>query len=174
MVGIALLLGVLGIALAVALVLAWALRRLKGPLGPSGSPASRAECLLRSIPAGMAAVLAFVAAARVSADASYEIGGGIILVLVIAGVASTIAAVSLVWRGLSSRAPYLAGSFAMACAIMLLASSPIAFARSACACTRPAIPYVPPTLAGMDATTWAMTSAVGIPVLLLLALIRRP
>jgi hypothetical protein len=172
-IGIALLLGALGTALVLALALAWALRRLLGQFGPSRSPASRAERLLKSVPAGLAAVLAFVAAASVSVDASYEIGGGIVLVLVAAGVAAAIASVALAGRGPLSQAPYLAGSVAIACALLLLASSPLAFARSVCACTTPAVPYVPPTLAGMDATTWAMISAVGTPVLLLVALMRR-
>lgn len=174
MIGAALLLGALGTALVVVLALAWALRRLLGQFGPSRSPASRTEGLLRSIPAGLAAVLAFVAAASVSVDASYEIGGGIVLVLVAAGVAAAIASVALAWRGRSSRAPYLAGSVAIACALVLLASSPLAFARSVCACSTPAVPYVPPTLAGMDATTWAMISVVGTPMLLFVALMRRP
>jgi hypothetical protein len=121
----------------------------------------------------LAAILAFVAAARASMDASYEIGGGIVLVLVAAGVAAALASVALAWRGPSSRAPYLAGSVAIACALVLLASSPLAFARAVCACSTPAVPYVPPTLAGMDATTWAMISAVGTPAFLLVALLRR-
>lgn len=173
MIGIALLFGALGTAVVVILALAWALRRLLGQFGPSRSPASRAERLLRSIPAGLAAVLAFVAAARVSMDASYEIGGGIVLVLIAAGVAATIASVALALRGPSSRAAYVAGSIAIACALLLLASSPLAFARSVCACSASAVPYVPPTLAGIDATAWAMISAVGTPVLLLVALVRR-
>jgi len=173
MIGTALLLGALGTALVGVLALAWALRRLLGQFGPSRSPASRAERLLRSVPAGLAAVLAFVAAARVSMDVSYEIGGGIVLVLVAAGVAAAIVSVALAWRGPSSRAPYLAGSVAIACVLLLLASSPLAFARSVCACSTPAVPYVPPTLAGIDATTWAMISVVGTPVLLLVALMRR-
>jgi hypothetical protein len=169
----ALLIGI-GLAIALALALATALRRVIRPRDSSGPPASRAECLLRSIPAALAAALAFVAAARVSADSSYEIGGGLVLVFVVAGIASMIAAGSLVSRGLSSGTIYLAGAIAMACAILTLAVSPIAFARSACACTSPAIAYVPPTLAGLDATSWALISAVGTPTLLLLALIRRP
>lgn len=173
MIGIALLLGALGIAVAVVLALAWAIRRLPGQLGPSRSPASRVEGPIRSIPAAVAAVLAFVAAARVSIDASYEIGGGIVLILVGAGIAAAIASVALVWRGPSSRVPYLTGSVAIACALLLLVTSPLAFARSACACSTPAVPYAAPTFAGMDATTWAMVSAVGTPVLLLVALMRR-
>jgi hypothetical protein len=171
-IGIELLLGVLGTALVLVLALAWALRRVLGQFGPSRSPASRAQGLLRSVPAGLAAILALVAAARVSMDASYAIGGGIALILVASGVAASIASVALAWRGPSSRAPYLAGSVASACALLLLASSPLAFAHSGCGCTTPAVPYVPPTLAGMDATTWAMISAVGTPVLLLVALMR--
>jgi hypothetical protein len=169
----ALLLAALGIALTVDLAVARAIRRRIAPLGPAGSPHSRADGLLRSVPAGLAAVLAFIAAARVSMDASLEIGGGIVLVLVAVGVAAALVAVALAWRGTSSQAPYLAASFAIACALLLLASAPLAFARSVCACSTPAVPYVPPTLAGLDATTWAVISAVGTPVLLLVALVRR-
>jgi hypothetical protein len=172
-IGLALLFGVLGAALVLVLALAWVLRRVLGQLGPSRSPASRAGGLLRSTPAGLGGVLAFVAAARVSMDTSYAIGGGVVLILVAAGVAAAIASVALAWRGPSSRAPYLGGSVASACALLLLASSPLAFARSGCGCTTPAVSYVPPTLAGMDATTWAMISAVGTPALLLLALMGR-
>lgn len=174
MIGLALLLAVVGIGVAVVLALASALRRLIRPLESSGPPASRAECLLRSIPAGLAAVLDFVAAARVSADTSFELGGGVSLVFVAAGLAATVVAVILVWSGLSNRSIYVAESFAIACALLLLASSPIAFARSACTCSTPAIPYVHPTLAGLDATPWAFIAAVGTPVLLLVALVRRP
>jgi hypothetical protein len=172
-IGTALLLGVLGTGLVLILALAWALRRGLGQFGSSRSPASRAEGILRSIPAGLAAVLAFLAAVRVSLDTSYAIGGGIVLILIASGVAAAITSVALAWRGTSSRAPDLAGSVASACALLLLASSPLAFARSVCGCSTPAVPYVPPTLAGMDATTWAMISAVVTPVLLLVALLRR-
>ena len=106
-------------------------------------------------------------------DSSYEIGGGIVLVLVAAGVAAAMVSVALAWSGPSSRIPYLVGLVALSCTLLLLASSPLAFARSVCACTSPAVPYLHPTLAGMDATTWAMISAVGTPVLLLVALMRR-
>jgi hypothetical protein len=174
MIGMVALLAVIGLALALVMALATALRRVIRPRDSSGPPASRAECLLRSIPAAMAAALAFVAAARVSADSSYEIGGGLVLVFVVAGIASTIVAVSLVVSGLPNRAIYLAGTIAMACAILLLASAPITFARSACACTSSGIPYVPPTLAGLDAVSWSFIAAVGTPVLLLVAFVRRP
>jgi hypothetical protein len=60
----ALLLAAVGIAMAVALALAWTLRRQVAKFEPSRSPASRAERLLRSFAAGLAAVLAFVAAVR--------------------------------------------------------------------------------------------------------------
>lgn len=169
----ALLLAAVGTAIAVALALAWTLRRLVAEFKPSRSPASRAERLLRSFAAGLSAVLAFVAAVRVSMDASYEIGGGIELILVAAGVAAAMVSAALAWSGPSSRIPYLAGLVALSCTLLLLASSPLAFVGSACACTTPAVPYVHPTLAGMDGTTWAMISAVGTPVLLLVALVRR-
>jgi hypothetical protein len=169
----ALLLAAVGIALTVDLAAARAIRRRIVPFGPAGSSRSRAGGLLRSVPAALAAVLAFIAAARVSMDASFEIGGGIVLVLVTVGVAAAIVAVALAWLGTSSQVPYLAGSFAITCALLLLVSSPLALARTVCACTSSTLLYLPPTLAGMDATTWAVISAVGSPVLLLVALVRR-
>jgi hypothetical protein len=170
----ALLLAALGAAIAVALALwAWTLRRLVAKFEPSRSPVSRAERLFRSFAAGLSAVLALVAAVRVSLDSSYELGGGIVLILVAAGAAATTISLALAWSGPSSRIPYLAGVLALSCTLLLLASSPLAFAVSACACTTPAVPYVHPTLAGMDGTTWAMISAVGTPVLLLGALMGR-
>ena len=68
----------------------------------------------------------------------------------------------------------LAGSISIACGLLLAALSPLAFARDACGCTTPAVPYVPPTLAALDATAWAVISAVVTPVLVLVALLQRP
>jgi hypothetical protein len=92
-------------------------------------------------------------------DASYEIGEGIVLVLVAADAAAALVSAALAWRGPSSRAPYLAGSVAIACALVLLASSPLAFARSVCAYSTPAVPYVPssvpPSVAGPARRPWS-------------------
>ena len=172
MIGATLLLVGLGTALVVILALAWALRRLIGQLGWSRSPTSRAEYLLRSAAALLAAALAFLAAARVSVDSSYEFGGGIIVVLLAAGVAAAIVSAALVWSRTASPLVRLAGSISIACGLLLAALSPLAFARDACGCTTPAVPYVPPTLAGLDATAWAVISAVVSPGLLLVALVQ--
>jgi hypothetical protein len=69
----ALLRAAIGIAPTVDLAVAWAIRRRIAPFGPAESPSSRADGLLRSVPAGLAASLAFIAAARVSMDASFEV-----------------------------------------------------------------------------------------------------
>ena len=52
-----------------------------------------------------------------------------------------------------------------------LATSPPSLARSACACTSPAIRFVPPLWLGLDATTWATMALVGVPALLAIALL---
>lgn len=124
---------------------------------------------LRAALASAAALLAFVAAARLAEDRSMDVEPAASLFFIAeAALAATIA------LAIASRRPTPArvlGTIVVGVGALGLATSPVSLARSACACTSPAVPYVPPTWLGLDATTWATVALVGVPVLLAIALL---
>jgi hypothetical protein len=174
MVGTAVLVGAIIISLGALLGVAWTMGRLLRPFRATDDRVSARERLLRAVPALLAAVIAFVAAARVNADASFQLGGGVTLIFIVAGIASMATAIGLVRIGQASSLPQVAGLIAAAAGALVAGSAPISFAKSVCACTSPATPYVSPTLLGMDAVTWAVISIIATPALLLIAFARRP
>ncbi|MGA3057234.1 MAG: hypothetical protein ABSE70_04245 [Candidatus Limnocylindrales bacterium] len=73
---------------------------------------------------------------------------------------------------LRRRAPArLLGAIVVGGVALELAAFPLLFGGTSCACARSAVPYVPPTWLGLDGTTWAFAALVGVPVLLVIALV---
>jgi len=131
------------------------------------------ERLVRCLVALLGAGLAVAASYSASLDASLELGGGIVLLFALAGVAAVFVAIEVARFGPMLRTPYLGVLVAVGFAALIVVSSPFALAQSACACARPEVPYVPPTLFGVAATGWATFSAITTPALLVAATLGR-
>lgn len=125
--------------------------------------------LVRAALATAAALLAMIAAARLADDRSIELEPAASLFFVAEAAVAAVTAVALARRRLASAR--VLGVLAVGLGGVGLATSPLSLARSACACARPVIPYVPPTWLGLDAATWAAAALVGVPILLGIALL---
>jgi hypothetical protein len=136
-----------------------------------GSPSRPlARPLLRAALASTAALLAVVAAVRLAEDQSFELEPAASLFFIIEAAVAAAIAIAVARR---KPAPARAmGAILAGGEILGLVSSPLWLARTACACARPAGPqYVPPTWLGLDATAWATAALVGLPILLVAAML---
>jgi hypothetical protein len=136
-------------------------------------PSPRPERLARFLLAGLGAGPSFTAAAVANSDASLELGGGIVLVFAVVGLAALAIAIEAARFGPLLR-PTRGGIVgALAGAAVYLASSPVLLAESACACARPAVPYIPPAFLGLTAPGWALVALIATPALSLAAVTGR-
>lgn len=126
--------------------------------------------LLRAAIALAAGLLAIVAAAVLAQDQSMELQPAESLFFIAeAAVAAAVAIAIARRRFVPVR---VVGTMVAAFWVIGVASAPLSLARTACACSTPAgPPYVPPTLLGLDATAWATAALVGVPVMLLVAMV---
>lgn len=125
--------------------------------------------LLRTALVAAAALLAVVAAVRLNEDQSAELqpAASLFFVAEAAFAAAIAPAIALRRRAQA----HLLGAIVVGGGALELAAFPLSLGGTACACARSAVPYVPPPWLGLDATTWATAALVGVPVLLVVALV---
>lgn len=126
--------------------------------------------LLRATLALAAALLAVVAATMLAQDQTMALQPAASLFFIAEAAAATAITIAIARRRFA--AVRVSGAIVAVIGVIGLASSPLSLARTACACTRPAgPPYIPPTLLGLDATAWATAALVGVPVLIVVAMV---
>ena len=126
--------------------------------------------LLRAAIALAAALLAVVAAALLAQDQDMELQPAASLFFITEAALATAISILIARRRLGPAR--VLGAIVAGFGVLGLASTPLSLARTACGCATPAGPlYVPPTWLGLDATAWAAVALVGVPVLLIVAIV---